>query len=57
MIIFLMGKFHYSYELTFFESAAFGALISATDTVAVLVILKAVKAEETLTHVVFFVNI
>ena len=51
-IILMVGKLGYAYELSFFESAAFGALISATDTVAVLVILKAVNANQTLTHLV-----
>jgi len=51
-VVIIAGALGYCYELSFFESAAYGTLISASDTVAVLAILKAVNANETLTNLV-----
>jgi NhaP-type Na+/H+ or K+/H+ antiporter len=51
-VVIIAGAMGYCHQFTFFESAAYGALISASDTVAVLAILKAVNANETLTNLV-----
>lgn len=51
-VVLIAGRLGYCREFSFFESATYGTLISASDTVAVLAILKAVNANETLTNLV-----
>lgn len=52
-VILIVGVLGYARQFSFFESLAYGTLISASDTVAVLAILKAVNANATLTNLVW----
>lgn len=53
IFFYLSGTFGWSYEFSIKDSFAFGSVISATDTVSVLSIFKAMDADENLYAIVF----